>query len=257
MYKELSASEWKTNFKLPEDYVVSGMIVYGTWNKKKELGILEDALKSLEVSFKINKLPDFLEDGVIEVVIDGKKYWYSVSYGGALLSEYLHLACMFGSKKNILLGSCGGLFNDINSGDLLIPSWSYGNESTTRIYCPEVLDHKHVPNIILGESLVGRIEDKHKIWRGPTITCQAMMGETLDDIKKWQAEGYYGVEMEAATVFAVSNHFKVPTSALLIIGDNLIKGETVHSEGYENTKEIRKGAKIEQYRVALTELLAK
>ena len=82
------------------------------------------------------------------------------------------------------------------------------------------------------------------------------MGETLDDIKKWQAEGYYGVEMEAATVFAVSNHFKVPTSALLIIGDNLIKGETVHSEGYENTKEIRKGAKIEQYRVALTELLA-
>jgi len=255
MYKELTAKEWKTTFGFPEDYSIEGMIVYGTWNKQKELGILEQSLKDLKVEYQINKLPDFLIDGVFEIVISNKKYWYSVSYGGALLSEYLHLACMFGSKKNILLGSCGGLFDQSESGDLLVPTFSFGNESTTRIYEPQAEDHKHVPSADLTESLIKRINPGFKIWKGPTITNQAMMGETLEDIKKWQAEGYYGVEMEAATVFAVSNHFKVPTTAFLIIGDNLVKGETVHSDGYESARATRTKAKEEQYRVTFGELL--
>jgi len=255
MYKQFTAREWKATFGFPEDYAIEGMIVYGTWNKQKELEILGQSLRDLKIEYQINKLPDFLVDGVSEIVIGGKKYWYSVSYGGALLSEYLHLACMFGSKKNILLGSCGGLFEQVSSGDFVVPTFSFGNESTTRVYAPEVEDHKHMPDTTLTDNLIKRINPELKIWRGSTITVQAMMGETLEHIKQWQLEGYYGVEMEAATVFAVSNHFKVPTTALLLVGDNLVKGETVHSEGYENTREMRAKAKQEQYRVTFQELL--
>lgn len=255
MYKEFTATEWRKLLGLVDDYSISSMLVYGAWDKEKQRIRLEKALTAFGVQFTVNTLPGFLS-GVTEIVVGGKCFWFGVSYGGALLSEYLHLACMLGSQKNILLGTCGGLFDQLNSGDFILPTFSYGDESTTRLYSPESVDHKHFPNELLGESLAKRIDAKYRVWRGPTNTCQAMMAETLKDIEEWAASGYYGVEMEAATIFAVSNHFKVPASALLVVGDNLIKGEAVGGEGYENARSIREEATAEQYRVALEELLA-
>jgi hypothetical protein len=40
-----------------------------------------------------------------------------------------------------------------------------------------------------------------------------------------------------------------------MVGDNLIKGETVASESYNNRKAAREEARSEQYRAALDELL--
>ena len=62
------------------------------------------------------------------------------------------------------------------------------------------------------------------------ITCQAMLAETWEDICEWSSRGFYGVEMEASTVFAVSQHFKVPATAMLNIADNLIEKETIDIE---------------------------
>lgn len=254
MYKEFSASEWRKLLKLSDDYSISGMLIYGGWDKQRYFTILEERLVQQGVQFQINVLPDFL-NRMLEFVVDGKRYWFAVSYGGALLSEYLHLACVFGSKKNILIGTCGGLFDQLNSGDFILPTFVYGNESTTRLYQREVLDHRHIPDQALGESFARDVDNKYRVHQGPTMTCQAMMGETTQDIKDWSAEGYYGVEMEAATVIVVSKHFQVPALVLLLVGDNLVKGEAVGGEGYENTREFREVAKLEQYRVAILELL--
>ena len=62
--------------------------------------------------------------------------------------------------------------------------------------------------------------------------------------------------MEAATVFAVAKHFGVPSAAVLVVGDNLPKGETVGSESYERNKPRKEEVRAEQYRVALEELLS-
>lgn len=254
MYKEFTAAEWRKLLKLSDDYLVSGMLIYGGWDKQKYFTILGDRLTQHGVRFRMHTLQDFL-NGMLEFVVNGKRYWFAVSYGGALLSEYLSLACLFDSKKNIFIGTCGGLFDQLNSGDFIIPTFVYGNESTTRLYQREVLDHRHIPNQDLGENLARAINSKYRVHWGPTTTCQAMMGETFQDIKSWSAEGYYGVEMEAATVVAVSNHFWVPASALLLVSDNLIKGEALGGEEFENTREFREEAKLEQYRVAISELL--
>ncbi len=254
MYKEFTAVEWRKLLKLPEDYTVSGMLIYGSWNKEKNFEMLKKSLIQQSIKFEIQRLPSFLGE-LLEFIVEGKKYWFAVSYGGALLSEYLHLACLFGSNKNILIGTCGGLFDQLATGDFIIPTFAHGNESTTRLYQRDVVDHKHFPSQLLSDSLVKKIDSHYTIHRGPTITCQAMMGETLADIKDWSMNGYYGVEMEAATVIAVSNHFTIPASALLLVSDNLIKGEAVGGEEYESARAFREGAKEEQYRVAISELL--
>lgn len=145
-------------------------------------------------------------------------------YGGAMLSEYIHLACLFGSKKNIHISSCGGLNPNLNSLDLIVPTYTHGNESTTRIYERESKDNKHYSTESISLELIENTPKTFKIDTGPIMGCQAMMGKTWEDVKSWSEAGYSGVEMETAVFFAVSNHFKVPCGALIYISDNLIRG---------------------------------
>lgn len=255
MYKSFTADEWKKQLGLPVDYRVDGMLCYGTWNKDQQVELFKNIIEQNGKEYKYGVLPNFLEK-LLEFNIEGKRYWFDVSYGGALLSEYLHLASVFGSKKNILLGSCGGLAPGISGLDIIIPTYSYGNESPTRMYNPEAMDNKHYSNEKLSESIKNRIGSEYKIYRDGTTTCQAMLAETWDDVQKWSKEGFIGVEMEAATVFAVSKHFNVPAAAILRVGDNLIEKETVGSESYESRREKAEEMKRMQYEVALAELLS-
>lgn len=254
MYKSFTAEEYKKHIGFPADYHVDGMLCYGTWDKERHIQLFKKAIEKSGQKFEYGTLPGFLEK-MLEFTIEGRRYWFDISYGGALLSEYLHLACLFGSKKNILLGTCGGLSPEISSLDLIIPTYSFGNESATRMYNPTATDHKHYADTELASNLKNKIDTAYKIWQGPTTTCQAMMAETLEDVQNWSKEGFLGVEMEAATVFAVSRHFNVPAAAILIVGDNLIQGETVGSDSWLANKPKKDIIKSEQFKVALAELL--
>ncbi|MEI6352506.1 MAG: hypothetical protein WCO35_01045 [Candidatus Nomurabacteria bacterium] len=238
MYKTFTAEDFKKQLNLPLDYQVEGFISYGGWMEEKQREEIESVLKESNISYSLKILEGFLSH-VLEIKINNKNYWFVVMYGGAMLSEFVHLACLFGSKKNIHLGSCGGLEKDINSLDLIIPTYSYGDESTTRIYNKEAKDFKHFSDEKLSELLQKNLGTNFSTKRGPIITNQAMLGESLEDILSWSNDGYYGVEMEISTIFAVSKYFNVPSTALVYVSDNLIKGQTVGDESHTNEKEKR------------------
>lgn len=193
---------------------------------------------------------------ILEFMIEGKRYWFTVAYGGTMLSEWVHLACLFGSQNNIVIGSCGGLFQEADSPDVIVPTYAYANESTTRMYDP-VEDNLHHTDEVLNQRVIQQLGQKHKVWHGPTVTCQAMMAETWEDIQQWSNEGYYGVEMEAATVFAVSNYFKRSSAALLVIGDNLVKEKTVLDVNYESGSATRQEVRGDLLRAALSEIIVR
>ena len=255
MYKSFTADEFREHCKLPPDYEVAGFICYGAWDDEKHFKNFKDAIKDLGIEYKISTLEYKFLQHIREIEIKGKKYWFAIEYGGATLSEYLHLACLFGSKKNIHIGSCGGLNPDLNSLDLIVPIYTYGNESTTRIYAREVKDHKHYSTENISQELIKNTPKNLKIDTGPIVGCQAMMGESWEDVKSWSEAGYSGVEMETAVFFAVSNHFKVPCGALIYISDNLIKGQTCHDESHKNEKAKREAVKAEVYKVAIKTIL--
>lgn len=256
MYKSLTAEDYRKFLSLPADYAVHGLLSYGAWDENKHINKIQKLLNDLGIKYTAHKLDGFLSHA-LELKINNKNYWFVVMYGGALLSEYVHLACLFGSKKNIHIGSCGGLFPEMNCLDLIIPTWSYGNESTTRVYDREATDFKHYPDKNLSELLEKNLPDKHKyvIRKGPIITNQAMMGETFDDVKSWSKNGYFGVEMETATVFSVSKHFNVPSASLLYVSDNLIKGQTVGDKSHIQQKEVREVVKNDVYKSGLLTLI--
>lgn len=235
---------------LPSDYKIEGFLSFGTYNTEKQVGLLKNVLDSLNIKYELNKLSSFLSN-IFELKIDNKIYWFTVVYGGPMLSEYLHLACLLGTKKNIHLGSCGGLDPDGNSLDLIIPTYSYGDESSTRMYQRNIKDNKHYPDQNLSRQIKNLVDPNFSVHEGPIITVQAMMAETLTDVKNWSEEGYVGVEMETAIVFAISNHFKIPSSAIFYVSDNLIRGQRVGDEQHTNEKELRLKLAEELYRVAI------
>jgi purine-nucleoside phosphorylase len=254
MYKAFTAEEFRKHFLLPVDYVVDGLLSYGAWDEEKHRNKIKKILDEFKLSHSSQIMKGFLSR-VLELKIDGKNYWFVVMYGGAQLSEYIHLACLFGSKKNIHIGSCGGLHPEMNSLDLIIPTWSYGNESTTRVYDREAFDFKHYSDNDLSKKIEENLPHKYVIRKGPLITVQAMMGETWDDVKSWSENGYFGVEMETATVFSVSKNFKVPGAALLYVSDNLIKGQTVGDDSHIQQKEMREAVKNDVYKTGLITLI--
>lgn len=254
MYKSFTAEQYKKHLGFPEDYRVDGVLCYGTLYENKVHSALKICLTEMNVVAKLISLPHPFLRFAKELNIDGKRIWFVIGYGGAWLSEYLSWASMFGSKKNLLVGSCGGLKRGMKQSDFIIPISSYGQESSVRIYNRE--SPTQYADKKLSESLASRLNDEQtKIWRGPTVTCQAMIGETQEDVQKWSQEGYYGVEMEASTVFAVSNHFGVPSAASMYVGDNLIEEHTVISEEYAGEADIREQNQKKQIRAALEELL--
>ena len=254
MYRSFTADDYRSHHKLPADYAVDGFIIFGTFHpgpydqlreELEKLGIAADFTRTLDG-------PYF--QPILEFSVKGKRYWFTVAYGGTMLSEWTHLACLFGSRMNVVIGSCGGLFADAESPEIVVPTYAYADESTTRMY-KRSTDNRHYADKTLNQKLLPALQDGHKVWHGPTVTCQAMMAETWEDIQDWAKAGYYAVEMEAATVFAVSNHFNVPATALLTIGDNLVKEKTVLDVNYEGGADTRQAVRRFMLRAALGQML--
>jgi len=256
MYKSHTVEDFKKYFGLPMDYKVNGVLCYGSWRKNEHKKLLKQIIREQGFKVKYEQLGESFLNEIFVFKIDGKRFWFETGYGGAYISEIFHFGCMLGSKKNIVLGTCGGLLENGEMGDIVIPTYSYGNESTTRMYDPYSKDNKHFSDKKLSESLKKRLRLKSKIHEGPVITCQAMMFESWEDIQSWSKEGYLGVEMETSTVFAVSKHFGVPATSMLVIADNLIKKKTVLYGDYKNLKEQRYKIRDLIYKIALDELLA-
>lgn len=256
MYKTLTREDFCKLVNFPKETEVDAVIVYGTSATKREnkIKILNKVLSKFSNVRKVHNIQNDFFSTIYEFQIGNKLIWFDLVYGGAYLSELLHLACMLGSKKNFLIGSCGGLQKNLKSGEIVIPRYAYGNESSTRIYQPKIKNNKHYADEKLRNTLLNEFKD-YKTYDGAIITCQAMLGETKEDIKRWSEKGYLGVEMESSTLFAVSNSFNVPSVALLHISDNLVNNILYGSKDFEKEKEYMKELDIVKFEKILENIV--
>lgn len=253
MYKSFTADDFRKFHDLGLGYCVDGMFIVGNYKIEKEADRLQRVIEPYGGKL-VRHTSRFLNAGY-EVHINDKCLWFFVAYGGTMLSEFLHIGCMLGTRKNILSGLCGGLKRGVSTGDIILPTQSSSDGSSVYMY-----DREHKPlqpsNDMLRASLRKLLREKNlTVYEGKTVTCQAMLGETQQDVLDWSAEGYFGVEMEASTVFAVSNHFGVPSAAILSVADNLIENHTVLSENFEDTRAMREAVRDKQFEAAIEELV--
>jgi purine-nucleoside phosphorylase len=139
MYKSFTAQDYRKNIGLPEDYKVDGMLIFGTWDRNKQINNLKNTLNQKGIKYELREMSEFsFLSRIVEIKYENKVLWFDIAYGGALLSEYLHLACLFGSKQNILIGSCGGLSLELDTGTIILPEYSFGDGSTANMYQREI-----------------------------------------------------------------------------------------------------------------------
>lgn len=254
MYLSHTAADHRVNLGLPPDYTVDGVIAYGTWDlvaEEEQLPHLRRALGDLGLASEISRMEHPLIGHAYEILVDGTtRHWYIPVMGTAVMGMYLHIASVLGSRRNILLGTVGGLAPGMSNGDLVIPTGAIGNDSA-RMYDRGNHENLHLPDASLLRQVTDGLSETEDVWIGPTTTCEMMLAESEDDVRRWSSEGMLGVEMEGALAFALSRHFGIPSVALFYVIDNLIAQETVLSAAHESYGPVRELRRALQYRIGL------
>ncbi|WP_194927276.1 phosphorylase family protein [Catenulispora pinisilvae] len=251
-----SAVDFRHLLAVSDDYTVAGLLVHGCATDYPYDMVTAQLAETFPAQTPRLEPVSPAMPPLRAFTVNGLVYWYAVCFGGAMLSQITHLACVLGSRVSILIGTCGGLDPAAATGDLIVPTHAQGDESTTRAYRRDTGEdrHEHHADPQLTGRLLKVLKRGHRVGTGPTVTCQAILGETSDDIEGWSAAGYHGVEMEAATLLATSAHFGVPAAAVLMIADNLAAGQTLLDHGYRLGRERRHAILRSVYGAAVPEL---
>jgi AMP nucleosidase len=119
-----------------------------------------------------------------------------------------------------MLGMCGGIDDDIEIGDFLIPIASVRDEGTSKHYLPK--DVPALPdfkiNQVCEQMIIKRMNKKPR--SGILLTTDYRMWEFdtafIDYIQKHRI---LAIDMEIATLFSVGYALNVPTGAVMLVSD--------------------------------------
>jgi len=257
VYWAMSADDYREGLGLQPGCRVDGLILHGC-AQESPLAMMHDALTALGhdvgMTAPVSSLPTLRT-----AAVDGHNLWHARVYGGALVYGLTHLACVLGASCAVFIGTCGGLLDDAEAGDHLVPDAVYADESSTRAYKGPDDDRLHrVDSSLSGELVQALTDTGHPVRRGCTVTThQAQLAKSWADIKAWCDEGWAAVEMEAASVLAPATAFAIPAAAILVIADNLVARQSEFDPEIRTGRTRRRAALAAAYTASLPVMLAR
>ncbi|MEU6405478.1 nucleoside phosphorylase [Streptomyces sp. NPDC046985] len=136
----------------------------------------------------------------------------------ALVTEQL---TALGVPAVISIGTAAALAPALRPGDLVLCEKALRGEGTSRHYLPPSLFAHPDPH--LTASLAGALSGIGATWsQGPSWTTDALYRESAAEAALYAGHGILAVEMEAAGLFAVGRHRRLPTAAAFTIADCLV-----------------------------------
>lgn len=178
---------------------------------------------------------------------DGPHCIYEISYYGQRLAFFhpgvgapiavglLEEAIAFGCKKFIACGGCGVLEKDIAVGHIIVVSGAVRDEGVSYHYLPP--GREVMADAAAVDALVKTLNDRDVPYRvGKTWTTDAPYRETPSKIAKRRVEGCLTVEMESASLIAVSQFRNVTFGQALYGGDDLSGTEWDHRHWASRTE---------------------
>ncbi len=120
----------------------------------------------------------------------------------------------------LMLGMCGGIEDDLEIGDFIIPTASIRDEGTSSHYLPK--DVPALPSIHVNRVCEQVFKEEHNAVpkSGILMTTDYRMwefdNEFIDYILKHRI---MAIDMEIATLFAVGYALNVPTGAMMLVSD--------------------------------------
>ena len=141
--------------------------------------------------------------------------------GAPYAAMMLETLIAWGARRIIFLGWCGAVSENVNIGDIILPTAALVDEGTSRNYIEPVNGQsKPVLSMVslLEQVLQGSRVDFHsgKIW-----TTDAVYRETRAKVENYQRRGVLAVEMEISALFSVAQFRNVEFGAILVVSDEL------------------------------------
>jgi uridine phosphorylase len=143
---------------------------------------------------------------------------YQTILGGAGSAGLMEEVIAKGGKKFVFFGSCGTLDQGIAAGHFIVPVAAYRDEGTSYHYAPA----SDYIEVLTADKLAGIFQQldipyiKTKTW-----TTDALYRETKKNMMNRKSEGCLAVDMECASIMAVSYFRNVELYQFLYAEDTL------------------------------------
>jgi uridine phosphorylase len=146
-------------------------------------------------------------------------------FGGPATVSILEILIAFGLKRVISLGFAGALQKSLGVGDTVVCTKALRDEGTSYHYLPP--ERYAFPSEDLTGRLLGILSGggNGEFHTGPSWTTDASFRETASQVRRYQQEGIFTVEMEAASVFAACAYRGIEGAALFTVSDFFEDGE--------------------------------
>jgi uridine phosphorylase len=137
----------------------------------------------------------------------------STGIGGPSTAIAIEELAQLGVHTMIRCGTCGGIREDVQSGDLIVATGSVRMEGTTREYAPP--EYPAVPDFDVTcalmqaareegrRALAGVVQCKDSFYGQHSPQTMPVAGELLARWEAWKRLGVLGSEMESSTLFVV------------------------------------------------------
>lgn len=184
---------------------------------------------------RVNLLKEFLEEP--RLVSSVRHYYvYTGSYKGVPITLAVHGVgsgsaaliveelARLGARAIIRLGTCGAMVEELNVGDVVLPSGaSYYVGGIFYQYLGEPVSQAAVPDFQLFENIVKEIRSTGvKYLVAPIVSCDAFYTEE-GFVSKWVRRGAVAVDMETAILYVLGLLKRVRAASVLIVSNSLVK----------------------------------
>lgn len=232
-YYDISKEKWQDFLNISDKDIPRRLIIEGNINYPRYIE-------------KRAKYFTYVKQGWMPNLIigeyQGELIGYCVCFGGPLTSQLVHIYSKLGTKKIIHIGVGGGLQKNIEPGDVIVSESVLSLDSSAELY---KIGSNHAKfDDSLKEKVIKELNNRNlKYHMGKTVSYFDILLEKQEDLMELSNTGYIGVEMEAAAVGSVANHFGVPAISFFVISDNSITWKDLfYNQTEEECKSIEDGS---------------
>lgn len=148
---------------------------------------------------------------------------------------YTELIRFYGCERLIRVGSCGGISDKVELGDVIVAT-AAGTDSAAIATINGGIDLPPVADWAMLRAAVEAAEAASiEVAVGPVFTSDLFYGPESDAFSTMRTRGILGVEMEIAALYALAAAEGVSAVALLTVSDDIFRGGVMSSEARENT----------------------
>ncbi len=134
-------------------------------------------------------------------------------------------------KKIIFVSSVGGLSDELNIGDIVLPEYSVCGDGASRYLSDDLQNYsfgeKQYPNEQLFNRLICSTRDicnKHNVrWHLGRTFCIDTIVAQHNHLNQIVNMGHNSIDMESAVAFKAANMLNIPIVAILNVSDNSVK----------------------------------